>query len=377
MPLSEVLFQDDAQSRLQRALKSGRMPHAYLFAGPPGVGKEMLATRLAKVLLCGAASRSSAEIEPGLFGLSAESAPDPELFDACDTCIDCELFAAGTHPDFHRVHRMLARHHPDSSVRNRKATVLSVDVIRHFLIEPMGVRPSRGRAKVFIVAEAERLSDEAQNAMLKTLEEPPSHSYLILLAQSADSLLATTRSRCQMLTLGTLPGEFVYDEVIRRVSLDAAQARFLSALSEGSLGQALRFAELGIHDCVDSVISAVKKSRVEPLSASKSLQELAKELANRLKRNTDDDDGDTNNTRDAQSIIFAMIATVMRDVLRLRVNAPQVSFLDTTSIQALAAGGDTQSAREGIRATNLAEYHVSRNANTGLIFDELALALSR
>ena len=376
MPLSDVLFQDTAQSHLQRALISGRMPHAYLFTGPPGVGKEMLATALAQTLLCANAGLQKKEDEPaGLFGPPPEAESIPAGIDACGRCIDCELFTAGNHPDFHRVHRMLAKLHPDAEVRRRKATVISVDVIRHFLINPIGVRPSRGRAKVFILAEAERLSDEAQNAMLKTLEEPPGHSYLILLATSADTLLATTRSRCQQLALGTLPDEYVFEQLSARASLPAPSAQFLAALAQGSLGLALRYAELGMHEHLDSILAAVTMAPEEPMAASKSLQELAKEIAAKLKKSTDDEDGDTNNARDAQSLIFSMIGTVLRDALRSSVGAAPIAVSNAGAIHSPVSG--TAGIRNAIRAAGLAEYHVTRNANTGLIFDELAIALSR
>lgn len=376
MPLSDVLFQDTAQSNLQRAFKSGRMPHAYLFTGPPGVGKEMLATGLAQTLLCANAGLQRKEDEPaGLFGSPLEAESVPDRIDACGKCTDCELFIAGNHPDFHRLHRMLGKLHPDADVRRRKATLISVDVIRHFLINPIGVRPGRGRAKIFIIAEAERLSDEAQNAMLKTLEEPPGHSYLILLATSADTLLATTRSRCQQLALGTLPDAYVLEQLSACASLPSSSAQFLSALAQGSLGLALRYAELGMHEHLDTILAAVNTAPEEPMAASKTLQELTKEIAAKLKKSTDDEDGDTNNARDAQSLIFAMIGTVLRDTLRSSVGAAPIAVSKAPIHHSPGTG--TTGIRNAIRAAGLAEYHVTRNANTGLIFDELAIALSR
>src|SRR5206468_9755720 len=102
--------------------------------------------------------------------------------DACGECIDCQLFRQGGHPDFHRIHRTLNKHHPDKAIQRRKALDLSVDVIRHFLLDCIGLSPSRQCAKIFVIAESELLSSPAQNAMLKTLEEPRGHSYLIFIA---------------------------------------------------------------------------------------------------------------------------------------------------------------------------------------------------
>lgn len=375
MQPSDVQYQEEAKSLLRRALASGRLPHAYVFSGPPGVGKEMLANCLAQVLLCGASASTQEPPAQGLFGAPPEVETPRDELEPCGQCVDCELFAAGTHPDFHRVHRMLAKHHPDSNVRNRKATVLGVDVIREFLIKPIGVRPSRGRAKLFIVAEAERLSDEAQNAMLKTLEEPPGHSYLILLADSADSLLATTRSRCQPIHFGALPDEFVAAQVMSRSSITKSEAKFLAALSQGSLGLALRYTGMGLNERMNAIVGMVERAAVSPIAASKAMQNLAKELAAILKKHTVDDDGDTNNARDAQLIVCAMIATVLRDVLRVHVGASPVSFAVDARVRSMAAVRDSQGIRAAIKSAGRAEYHVARNANAGLIFDEVAIQL--
>lgn len=454
MPLSDVLYQNAAQSHLQRALRAGRMPHAYLFTGPAGVGKEMLATRLAQVLLCtnvnvsggvtpqSATSHSvtasvaaippeehraeaampslfgetSDDATPSLFGDDSDDAT-PSLFgepprneaadvpvagsasspresgspvttadplhgdtqplDACGHCTDCVLFAAGNHPDYHRIHRMLAKLHPEREVRNRKATMLGVDVIRHFLLNPIGVRPGRGRAKIFVVVEAERLSDEAQNAMLKTLEEPPPQSYLILLATSPDAMLATTRSRCQQVSFGTLPREFIVERLRSDRGLPPAASSFLAELSQGSVGVALRYAELGLHEQVTQVASTVIRALSDPLGASKALQDFAKELATPLKQNQDDDEADTNATRDAQVLVLAMISTILRDAQRRIVGATPLALGDHEVVSRLVDAADTRSLRAAIRAMSAAEYQVGRNVNAGLIFDTAAIALGR
>jgi DNA polymerase-3 subunit delta' len=270
-----VLYQDVAQDRLGRALSSRRVPHAYLFTGPAGVGKEMLATRLAQLLLCG---RREASDEGGLFAAPTNAATST-LTDACGECQDCILFAAGTHPDYHRIHRMLAKMHPEKKVRDRKATILSVDVIRQFVIGQIGLCASRGRAKVFVIVESERMNDEAQNALLKTLEEPPGHSYIILLATAPDELLPTTRSRCQQIAFGTLPDSFIAKQLVARRGVSAEAAAFLTQLAQGSLGQALRYAEMGMFDRLGVVAAAMRTAPDDPLACGKSLADLAKSLS--------------------------------------------------------------------------------------------------
>ena len=165
MQISDVRHQDRAHRVLQLALSSNRVPHAYIFHGPSGVGREMLALRLARVMLCGSRGRSAAD-EGGLdLGI--------EVTDACGKCDDCKLMEAETHPDLHLIHRQLGALHPDQAVRNRQGLELMVQVIRHFVVDQSMLKSVQGRGKVFVVREAERMSTEAQNALLKTLEEPP------------------------------------------------------------------------------------------------------------------------------------------------------------------------------------------------------------
>ncbi len=369
MPFADVKQQRRAHLCLQRALAAGRVPHAYLFAGPPGVGKEMLAERLAARLLC----ESPREVP----------CPDEcrdegrQWTDACGRCRDCLLFAAGTHPDYHRIHRLLARSHPDKTVRDRKAVNISIEVIRHFLLSPIGVRPSRGRAKVFVVPEAERLSLAAQGAILKTLEEPPGHSFLILLAASADALLPTTRSRCQQVPFNPLPADFVMERLADQAGVLRNDAAFLAELAEGSLGQATRLAAAGILDRVPQVYQALAAAAVDPLGCGKALGDLARELADSLDEGADDDEGDTNKARRAQLAVLAIVATILRDVQRTVVGHPMIAPARGPQIRELASGCTPRAAGDAIRAVSAAEHQVAGNAHTGLIFDSLGISLGR
>ena len=369
MPLSDVLHQDRAHNRLQRAFCAGRIPHAYLFTGPDGVGKEMLANRLAAVLLC----TNPQERQP-----PADVQGALETWrDACGRCVDCELLRAGNHPDFHRIHRTLNKSHPDAQIRSRKAIDLSIDVIRHFLIARIGLRPSQGQSKVFIITEAERLSAGAQNAMLKTLEEPPAHSYLVLLATSADALLETTKSRCQQVSFNTLPAAFSRRHLDDQAGLSQDAATFLAELSQGSLGQAMQFAAYGLHDSVSALLDLLSQAAANPLACGKGLQEAAQELAGALKTQSDDDTGDTNMTRLAQNMILATASTILRDVQRLTVGHRPAALPSNAVISRLAEKTHPEAMRKTIQAVGTAEYQIRRSGNVNLIFDTLGIAIGR
>jgi DNA polymerase-3 subunit delta' len=189
MGLSRILGQTQAIGALRAGLRSGRFHHAWIFSGPKGVGKFSTAMELAAVLLDAGAS---AEVEPDDDGETVRR------------------MQAGTHPDLHVIRKELALFSDDDKVRAAKQLNIPVAVLRQFVIGgqvgskfhegPAWETPGLGRAKVFIIDEAELLAhgrNEAQNTLLKTLEEPPSRTYIFLITSRPERLLPTIHSRCQ------------------------------------------------------------------------------------------------------------------------------------------------------------------------------------
>jgi DNA polymerase-3 subunit delta' len=189
--LRDILGQPAAVANLCAALRSGRVHHAWIFHGPEGVGKRTAAEAFGAALL----DSTTRERECGLF----EPDPDTETQ---------RLVAAGTHPDLHVITKELARFSDDRAVRERKLISIPREVIDQHLIGPAQLAPSmrsNARAtKVFIVDEAELLNATTQNAVLKTLEEPPAGAVIILVTSSEERLLPTIRSRCQRVAFGPL-----------------------------------------------------------------------------------------------------------------------------------------------------------------------------
>ena len=158
---------------------------------------------------------------------------------ACGECKECELVLAGTHPDLHVIFRQLNREHPDPVVRKRKALIISVDVVREFIVKRIALKPTRGRIKVFLLREADCMNEQAQNALLKTLEEPPGSALLVLLVESIDRMLPTTLSRCQVVRFDALPVAFVQEKLAELVpDLDSDGAAWYARSSSGSPGSA-------------------------------------------------------------------------------------------------------------------------------------------
>ena len=191
--------------RLTRAVSREQLPHAYLFAGPAGIGKFAAARALASLLLCNA---------PGS--------------DACNACRSCLEAANETHPDL-------------SIVRMAEGTTeIKIDQVRD-LRRRLRLCPVRAQRKVAILDEAHHLNLAAQNAMLKTLEEPPGSVLLILVASNVAGLLPTVLSRCQRIDFFPLSNDLVEHLLVQRCDVPPEQARDLALYSDGSVGQALLF----------------------------------------------------------------------------------------------------------------------------------------
>jgi len=198
MGFAEVRDQDFAVAALTRALQTGKVPHAYLFEGPAGVGKRLTASLWAMALNC-----------------------ENEGTEACGVCESCRKTAGRVHPDV----RWLSvpegkRRIPIEAVRESERWI--------------AVRPHEGRSKVLIVEPAEQMSDQAANALLKTLEEPRPGSFLALVTSRASSLLPTVRSRCQRLRFGPLNRETVA-EILVEQGAAPAEAELVASLSGGSV----------------------------------------------------------------------------------------------------------------------------------------------
>ncbi len=197
-----------AQRLVERAIVSGTPPHALLFVGPGGVGKSTLAFDLAAGLLC----------------LAADPAARP-----CRECAACRKVEHGNHPDLH----LLAPEGAGQQIRIGQVQQLASD---------LALLPLEGRFRIGIIEKAHRLNDDAQNALLKTLEEPPTRVVLVLAADDAGDLLATVVSRCTRVRMGPVSAEEMTSLLAARGIGDAARGAALTRLTGGRPGLALALA---------------------------------------------------------------------------------------------------------------------------------------
>ena len=376
MSLAEVQFQPVAQRRLQSALRGARTPHAYVFHGPEGVGKETLAQAFAGLLLCTAPVERSRPAQGPEDGFCV---PGETYLDACADCEDCRLMSTGNHPDYHPIYRELIQYHSDPEVRRRsKGLALSVEVVREFLIEAAGIRPTRGRAKVFVVREAERMSPSAQNALLKTLEEPPPDTYLILVTSSVERLLPTTRSRCQSVPFGPLPLAFVRRRLLAaEQDLGEAEAHFLAAVSEGRLGLALGAAAEGLHQIKKPLLE--QTAALQPgqaLAWAKEMAEAGKGLADNMSERCPEA-SDADLKRQALGSLLSALAYAFDDVLRVHLGSGEESaHADQLDVVRRMAGRlDAERAAAAVGHIASAETNLNRNVNVSLSLEGLAAEL--
>lgn len=381
--LQDIVGQDRAVGRLRQYMRGGRMPHAFLFAGPDGVGRRTTAIALAKVLLCSASHVQAGPQKPlaGPEKLPAgledvQAGPEPV---ACGQCEDCRMISAGSHPDFHLVYKELARYHDDARVRDRVMQGLGIDVIRKFLISPAGRAAARGRGKVFVVLEAELMSSAAQNALLKTLEEPPDGVKIILVCARPDALLPTTLSRCAMVRFGPLPKAFI-TEKLAAAGMDDRQAAFWAAFTDGAIGQAIDLSGKGMYDIKREFIDKLAKlpagGDVELAQQFvKATDKLAAAAVAETKKTQGADLSKRLASRRAAGAMLALVSGAYRDALTLATGCdrPIANADQLPAVQALAERFDPGRLAEIIDSLSRFEKLLWRNVNPQLVWDNVVI----
>jgi len=217
---SSLISNEEVKETLRRALAVDRLSSSLLFTGDEGVGKKLFALEIAKALNC----RNRQGVE------------------ACDDCPSCRRISRSTFPPFGKdeddKNRMIWSEHGDIAMVRPYKQIIRVGPIRE-LEREANYRPFEGAARVFIIESAEYMNEPASNALLKTLEEPEPTSHLILTTANPTALLATIRSRCQIIRFAPIPAREIETFLRAEHDIPVADAVLLARVSRGSLGRAL------------------------------------------------------------------------------------------------------------------------------------------
>jgi DNA polymerase-3 subunit delta' len=315
----DVLDQHHAVGLLRSALRSGRVHHAYLFAGPAGTGRSETAAAFAQALQC-----------------------DRYQEDSCGSCEPCRKVSSDVHPDVRWVRPLEGKN------------TIGIDQVREVRREA-SYGPHEGRWKVFVFCPADAMLAEAQNSLLKLLEEPPERVVLVLVVESPQALLPTVVSRCQMVRFNLVPISQIEHALRVQLGVDAARARVLAALSAGRAARAAAWAKdpeaLQDRDAVvEHLVRAEREGLLAALQAAEFLTQDRSRLAERL---------------EVASLWY-------RDLLVWRETQDPsllVNLDRQAEIQELAGSLEPAGLRRRLEALEEARWAVRRNANPRLALE--------
>ena len=322
---SEIVGHEQIKEHMQAAIRDKKPFHAYLFQGEEGVGKEALARTFAAGLQC-----------------QSESADKP-----CKECVSCRQMESGNQPDVIWV--------------TREKASLGVDEIREQLCNTMDIKPFSSPYKIYLVPEAEKMTEAAQNALLKTIEEPPEYGIVILMTSNISALLPTIQSRCLTMEFRPLSTAVVESYVKEHCQVPDYQARASAAFAQGNLGKAMRYAKSeDFIERKDHIISLLR--HVEQMDLSEMLP-VMKDLGTR---------------KDEVRDYIDLMVLWYRDVLLFKATKDinQLLFQDEASyISREASHRSYEKIEEILQAFEKAKVRLRANVNFDITMELMLLAL--
>jgi DNA polymerase-3 subunit delta' len=321
MTFESITGHEQQKNVLRRALKNQRVAHAYLFEGPDGIGKKLIALAFIRALLCQNGS-------------------------GCGDCPACRKVDHNNHPDIHLL--------------NAEDATLKIDQIRS-LQQELSLRPLEGTYKICLIDGAEHFSSGAANALLKTLEEPQPNTLIILLTSHPERLLLTILSRCQRLPFSRLPKQQLADILTQKLELSHTKALVLAALSEGSFKKALgqnRQLYLEKRRKLIQTLSALSSGSI--ISIFSFADELATE-------------------KESLSEILDIFQTFYHDLLLLKYGRPEEELVNLDLLETLhnqSKATTTSGLLLKLKALESARFHLRRNVNRQLALEVMLMRMT-
>lgn len=319
MGFSEIIGHQKPLETLRAALAHGRLHHAYLFLGPEGVGKRTIGLALAQAIHCGERDN-----------------------DACGQCVNCLRIQSGNHPDVRVIGPLAGKKE------------ISIQQIRTIEKE-LNFRAFCGK-KIALIDPATLMNLPAQNALLKTLEEPPPESLLILVASNTGGLLPTLRSRCLRISFGPLPRDLIAGYLTSKQKMTRDDAQLVAAMSRGSLGAAL---ELDREELVEQRRNWIQTMCFLTPGNYRSAMDAAEALSG---------------SREESLRFLAWLETWYRDLLIYHVtqDAGELVNLDVAAkIKQQSEAGKAESILAALSQAAGAAARIQRNLNRRMVLEEL------
>jgi DNA polymerase III subunit delta' len=337
VPFRTIVGHSRLLSLIARVIARDSMPPAVLLAGPAGIGKRLFAVAIAQAINC----------------LQPQSGEGLER-DACGECASCRRIARGIHPDV-------------IVVEPGDMGTIKIEQLRD-VIDRSQYRPFEGRRRVVIIDEADAAGDDAQSALLKTLEEPPSASVFILVSSMPDALLPTVLSRCPRLRFSPLTPNEVARALIRDHGYSEQEARIAAAESDGSIGRALQSQSEDLSEARDAAQRILEEAArtTDPVKRI----HLARELS--------EGKGSPAEERNRLAARLRSLGSLLRDIGIVATRADRAMIANTDlekPLEQLATSFDAQRSMHAYAAVDRALAALDRNASPKVVADWLLLEL--
>lgn len=321
----DIIGQEQIKEHLQNALSTGKISHAYIINGEKSSGKEFIAKIFAMALQC-----------------------EQEGVEPCNECRSCKQALSKNQPDI-------------IYVSHEKPNTISVDDIRAQVNNDVAIKPYSSKYKVYIINEAEKMTTQAQNAILKTLEEPPAYAVILLLVSNMNSLLPTILSRCVTLNMKPVRDELVRKFLMEELQVPDYKANVCVGFARGNVGKAKLLASS----------EEFENIKAEALSLLKYIKEMEmQEIVSAIKK--------INEYKLEIQDYFDIIAIWYRDVLLFKatMDANQLIFRDEIqTLRKIAARCSYEGIEKVIQALSTAKKRLEANVNFDLLMELLLLEI--
>ena len=325
MGFNNIIGHEEIIGHLKNAIESGKISHSYIFTGEPGSGKKLLAGTFAATLQCEAGGT-----EP------------------CQKCDSCKKAMGKNHPDI-------------IMVSHEKPGTITIDEIRDQVINDIDIRPYYSPYKIYIIADADLMTPQAQNALLKTIEEPPEYAVILLLTNNIGGLLPTIQSRCVRLDLKVVDDGLVKKYLMEQMEIPDYKADVCVAFAQGNMGKAIMLATSEyFNEIKEEVVHLLRN--IDEMNVSELMDAVKKCMTYKMEIND----------------YLDMIAIWYRDVLIYKAtkNVDRVVFSDQLRyIKARASKSSYEGIEKILDAIEKAKARLKANVNFELTMELLLLTI--